>query len=203
MAYAECFVLMFPLRECANRCCVCLKTAFTMRHRFIECLKGYSPEFHVGQGQACELDETFFPESFKGNYSKGSFNLPRKARPRGEQFHKCDFSRERICVIMGIFDTNATFFDVLGRSVVSRNRAEKALRGRIGAGTVVATVKATACINLLHDLKVALHKSYESADRSEGTISRINTLHSLLDSFAARFKGVSTKHLGAYLDWFR
>ena len=31
----------------------------------------------------------------------------------------------------------------------------------------------------------------------------INTVHSLLDSFMARFKGVSTKHLGAYLDWFR
>lgn len=203
MAYAERFVLMFPLRECANRCCVCLKTAFTMRYRFIECLKEYSPEFHVGQGQACELDETFFPESFKGNYSKGSFNLPRKARHRGEQFHKCGLSRDRICVIMGISDTNATFFDVSGRSVVSRNRAEKALRGRIGTGMVVATVKATACIDLQHDLKVALHKSYDSTDRSEGTISRINTLHSLLDSFPARFKGVSTKHLGAYFDWFR
>lgn len=55
MAYAECFVLMLPLRECADRCGVCLKTAYTMRHRLIECLKEYSPEFHVGQGQACEL----------------------------------------------------------------------------------------------------------------------------------------------------
>ena len=27
MAYAECFVLMLPLRECAGRCGVCLKTA--------------------------------------------------------------------------------------------------------------------------------------------------------------------------------
>lgn len=50
MAYAECFVLMLPLRECADRCGVCLKTAYTMRHRLIECLKVYSPEFHVGQG---------------------------------------------------------------------------------------------------------------------------------------------------------
>ena len=52
MAYAECFVLMLPLRECAGRCGVCLKTTYTMRHRLIECLKGYSPEFRVGQGQA-------------------------------------------------------------------------------------------------------------------------------------------------------
>lgn len=38
MAYAECFALMLPLRECARRCRVCLKTAYTMRHRLIECL---------------------------------------------------------------------------------------------------------------------------------------------------------------------
>lgn len=104
---------------------------------------------------------------------------------------------------MCIGDENAIFFDVSGRSVVLRNRAEEALRGRIGAGAVVATVKATACIDLQHDLKVALHKSYDSTDRSEGAISRINTLHSLLDSFTARFKGVSTKRIGACLDWFR
>ena len=72
MAYAECFTLMLPLRECADRRGVCLKTAYTMRHRLIECLREYSPEFHVGRGQACELDETYFPEPFKGNHSKGS-----------------------------------------------------------------------------------------------------------------------------------
>lgn len=38
MAFAECFALMLPLRECARRCRVCLKTAYTMRHRLIECL---------------------------------------------------------------------------------------------------------------------------------------------------------------------
>lgn len=116
MAYAECFVLMLPLRECAGRCGVCLKTAYTMRHRLIECLKGYSPEFRVGQGQACELDETYFPESFKGNHSKGSFTLPRKARHRGKQVHKRGLSREQICVMTGISDTNATFFEVSGEA---------------------------------------------------------------------------------------
>lgn len=107
------------------------------------------------------------------------------------------------CVMTGISDTNATFFEVSGRGVVSRKRAAEALRDRIGAGAVVATDKATAYIDVLCDLKVASHESYDSRDRSEGTINRINTVHSLLDSFMARFKGVSTKHLGAYLDWFR
>lgn len=50
MAYAECFVLMLPMRECAGRCHVCLKTAYTMRHRLIECLSTYSPSFKTGRG---------------------------------------------------------------------------------------------------------------------------------------------------------
>lgn len=51
MAYAECFVLMLPLRECAGRCGVCLKTAYTMRHRLIECLKGFLPSSASGKGR--------------------------------------------------------------------------------------------------------------------------------------------------------
>lgn len=203
MEYAECFVLMLPLRECAERCKVCLKTAYTMRHRLIECLKAYSPEFHVGQGCACELDETYFPESFKGNHSKGSFVMPRKARRRGKEVHKRGLSREQICVMTGVSDAGATFFEVSGRGVVSRERAMEALRGRIGAGAVVATDKAPAYVDVLRDLKVAAHEAYDSKDRSRGTINRVNAVHSLLDSFMARFRGVSTKHLGAYLDWFR
>lgn len=203
MAYAECFVLMLPLRECAARCGVCLKTAWTMRLRLIECLKAYSPDFRVGRGGACELDETYFPESFKGNHSKGPFKMPRRARHRGKEVHKRGLSREQICVMTGISDANATFFEVSGRGIVSRKGAMEALRGRICAGAVVATDKAAAYVDVLRDLKVAVHEAYDSKDRSEGTINRINTVHSLLDSFMARFKGVSTKHLGAYLDWFR
>ena len=165
MAYAECFVLMLPLRECADRCGVCLKTAYTMRHRLIACLKAFSPDFRVGRGGACELDETYFPESFKGNHSKGSFTLPRKARHRGKQVRRRGLSREQICVMTGISDTNATFFEVSGRGAVSRGRAAEALRGRIGAGAAVATDRAAAYVDVLSDLKVASHESHDSKDR--------------------------------------
>ena len=36
-----------------------------------------------------------------------------------------------------------------------------------------------------------------------GAINRINTVHSLLGAFMEPFRDVSTKRLGAYLDWFR
>lgn len=177
MAYAECFVLMLPLRECARRCRVCLKTAYTMRHRLIECLSAYSPSFRVERGCGCELDETYFPESFKGNHAKGSFTMPRPSRHRGKQVHRRGLSRERICVMTGVNDSNETFLEVTGRGALSRERAMDALRGRIAA--------------------------YDPKDRSGGTINRVNAVHSLLGAFMEPFRGVSTKHLDAYLAWFR
>ena len=203
MAYAECFVLMLPLRECARRCRVCLKTAYTMRHRLIECLSAYSPSFRVERGCGCKLDETYFPESFKGNHAKGSFTMPRPSRHRGKQVHRRGLSRERICVMTGVNDSNETFLEVTGRGALSRERAMDALRGRIAAGSVVATGRAAAYVGVLAELEVAAHAANDPMDRSEGTINRINTVHSLLGAFMEPFKGVSTKHLGDYLTWFR
>lgn len=203
MANAECFVLMLPLRECAGRGHVCLKTAYTMRHRLIECLSAYSPSFKTGRGCGCELDETYFPESFKGNHAKGSFTMPRPSRHRGKQVHRRGLSRERICVMTGVNDSNETFLEVTGRGALSRERAMDALRGRIAAGSVVATDRAAAYVDVLAELEVDAHTAYDSKDPSEGTINRVNAVHSLLDTFMEPFKGVSTKHLGAYLAWFR
>lgn len=77
------------------------------------------------------------------------------------------------------------------------------LSGRIASGSVLATDKASAYVDVLVELEVAAHTAYESRDRSGGTINRINTVHSLPSTFMEPFGGVSTKRLGAYLDWFR
>ena len=64
---------------------VCLKTAYTMRHRLIERLSAYSPSLKTGRGCGCELDETYFPESFKGkgNRAKGLFAMPHRQHRDG------------------------------------------------------------------------------------------------------------------------
>ena len=64
------------------------------------------------------------------------------------------------------------------------------LRGRIMSGSVVATDKASAYVDVLAELEVAAHTAYDSKDRLEGTINRINTVHSLLSTFMEPFRGV-------------
>ena len=103
----------------------------------------------------------------------------------------------------GVNDSNETFLEVSGRNILSRKRAIDALSHRIASASVVATDKASAYVDVLAELEVAAHTAHDSKDGSEGTINRINTVHSLLDTFMKPFKGVSTKHLGAYLAWFK
>lgn len=129
--------------------------------------------------------------------------MPRPFRHRGKQVRKRGLSREQICVMTGVNDSNETFFEVSGRGALSSRRAMDVLRDRIEAGSVVATDKSSAYIDVLAELEVAAHTAYDSKDRSEGTINWANSVHSLLGAFMGPFRGVSTKHLDAYLAWFK
>lgn len=79
MRYLECFVDCLPLRECASRCHISLRTSWLMRMRLIESIRRHLPRFHAAAGCAVQLDETYLRESFKGNHRRGKFRLPRPA----------------------------------------------------------------------------------------------------------------------------
>jgi transposase-like protein len=203
MRYLECFVDALPLRTCAERSGVSLKTAFYMRHRILECIARFCPSFQVEAGCGAELDEVFFRENFKGNHTKSDFGLPRHSRKRGGQNHTRGLSKQQICVMTGINDSGGMFYELTGRGLLSKERADTVLKNKIGTGAIISTDKAHAYRKALKELDIAAHMAYGSRDRSEGTINRVNTLHSQIAGFMYRFKGVSTKHLSSYLAWFK
>ena len=209
MAYVTCFVDMLPLRECAARCGVSLKTSFFMRHRLLEALAKHSPAFCVEPGCGCELDETFFPESFKGNHSNSGFTMPRpprrhsgkgypgkkawEKRPRGT-------GPEHICVLVGVNDRGDILYDVPCRGGLSAQKAKEVLDGKVGAGSIVCTDKGSAYPRALRELGVACHCAFAAVDHK---VNRINNVHSRLKTFMSRFHGVATRRLSAYLAWFK
>lgn len=199
MRFIECFVDCLSLRECAERCKVCLKTAFLMHRRIIECIRNYSPAFHADSGVEVQLDETYFRESFKGNHKRSStFAMPRASRHRGTPASKRGLSKEQICVLTGVDDANAVFLTLSGRGALSSERAIAALGPRLSRGVHAITDKATAYTTAMPELGVMLTQM----DAKKHAINRVNTLHSNLEGFMAGFRGVSTKHLQSYLDWF-
>lgn len=144
MRYLECFVDCLPLRECAKRCGVSLRTSWLMRMRLIESIKGHLPEFHAKAGAAVQLDETYLRESFKGNHTKGEFTLPRPACHRGTPASKRGLSREQICVMSGANDAGAAFLELSGRGAISKSRVLASLDGKIDKGAFALSDKSTA-----------------------------------------------------------
>ncbi|MDR2974082.1 MAG: IS1595 family transposase [Propionibacteriaceae bacterium] len=199
MQYVECFVDALPLRVCATRCHVGLRTAWLMRHRLLECIQRYLPDFHAGAGDGVQVDETYFRENFKGNYTHSKNDLPRPARSRGASLKKRGLSKEQMCVMTGIDDQGAVFLDLCGRGAPTKDQALSALAGRVGRGAEVMTDKATA----YRDVLSTLGATHTAVLADSHGINRVNTLHSLLGRFMHRFHGVATKHLTAYLIWFQ
>ena len=118
MRFLECFVDCLSLRKCAQRCGVCLKTAFLMRQRVIECIRRYTPVLRSEAGMSVQLDETYFRESFKGNHTKSAvFVMPRKAHKRTKALRKRGLSKEQICVATGVDDAGRSFLTVCGRGI--------------------------------------------------------------------------------------
>ena len=202
MLYIECFTDRLSLRQCAERCKVSLPTSLFMRRRLLEVVSKVLPAFSVGEGCGCELDETYFAESFKGNHSKSRLQMPRESRHRGKQVHTRGISHEQVCVMTGVNDEGDAFLEVSGKGVLSAKRAVSCLKGKVAEGSIVSTDKASAYPSALRELNVAAHKAFDSKDRKAGTINRVNSLHSSLASFLGPFRGVSTKHLPEYLSWF-
>lgn len=196
MTHVEAFIDRLPLRDCTDKCGIGLRTAWFMRRRIIEYIQRYNPSFNAVAGDRVEIDETHFRDSYKG-YRKGT--MPRPARKSAKKAAKRGLSKQHMCVVTGIDDTGASFLVVSGRGTLSKERAYKALNGRIGKGTLVVTDKAGAYPAVLERLGATL----ERTDATVRSINRINSTHARLKDFMHGFKGVSTKHLQSYLAWFQ
>lgn len=201
MRFIECFVDRLPLRECSRRCGVSLKTAWFMRHRIMEALWKHIPSFEVREGCGAQLDETFFRENFKGNHTRGSFELPRPARKRGNQNHKRGISNEQICVLTGINDAGDMFYEIAGRGRLNSGVALSLLEDKIGEGAIVSTDRLNSYAPVMRELGVACHNAYDA--KKHGKLNRINNVHSRIEGFMSPFRGVATRRLGGYLAWFK
>lgn len=201
LKYVECMVDKLTLQASADKVRVGLKTSFFMRHRILECMKKYIGDFRVGKGNSADLDECFLRESFKGNHKKNpDFVMPRKARKHGCDHVKRGISNDQICILSGINDTNDVLMEIATRGEISINDITRILKYKIDVGSIINTDRKSSYIKSLLEMG-ANHNRFKS-DRSEGTIAKVNSLHSRFKLFVHKFRGVSTRRLDNYLTWF-
>ncbi|WP_139650786.1 IS1595 family transposase [Raoultibacter phocaeensis] len=202
MSFAACMVDALSLRESAKRCNTCLSTAWFMRHRLCEVMAKRLMPFRVGKGSACQIDETIVNENLSGNWTRsGSVSLPRKPHKRGNAIHVSGSSRERISILTGISDRGDCFCEVCCRGKSSIEDIEALLKGKVEKGAIVSSDWDAAYPKALASIGAG-HRRYCTSSGKGYKINMVNALHSRLRDFLFPFKGVSTRRLKHYLDWF-
>ncbi len=198
--------LMFEgksLSQIAGMMNINIKTAFYWRHKI---LNAFSVIHNEKLSGIVEADETFFRHSKKGcrTLNRSARKRGEKAKKKGSKHKKRGLSNDLVCVACAI-DRNKNIFN---KSICFGRVQEKALRRnmshRIKKGSVLVTDGASAYrkFSKSNELELKqlvgkrmLNKKYH--------IQTINSYHSGLKNWMRIFKGVSTKHLDNYLNFFK
>ena len=200
--YVSSMLAGMSLRDSAGVCGISHKTAFYWRHKVMASLS----EVLAGKltlQDIVEADETFFPVSYKGNHKKSkSFVMPRKPRHRGNEVHKRGISTEQVCVSCMVDNHNNQQAEIAGLGRITTNQLFNL--NKIKSGAILITDKASAYKKYAEKFGFDLIqlKSGKEYKRGMYSLGHINAFHSGLKRFLRPFNGVSTKHLGNYLNWY-
>lgn len=116
-------------------------------------------------------------------------------------------SKHTACVISDVDEYDNMIFRVAGTSNVSSDIIKDTIAKYISKGSKIITNCKSSYEKVAKEnnwrLKQAKSKGHVDAEGNTlVTIVTINPLHSELEHFLSGFRGVSTKHLSEYLDWF-
>jgi len=186
------------LFKCAKLTGISKQTAFDWRHKILSRLRHEAPDKFSG---ICEIDDVCF------NYSeKGSSNLDRKPRKRGNDGIKQGGSNDKVAVLLSYDRTNNKDFQVIKRGRIRKVDLQKAIGEKIEEKTVLCSdshrsFTGFAKENKLTLKKIIVRKGQHIVDKVYH-IQHVNQMAHALRRWMYKFNGVATKYLQNYMNWF-
>lgn len=214
------------LKECAVACGICYQTAFTWRHKVLNVFS-VNQESTKMTGRV-EVDDMFFPVSFKGNHIKGYFGkrdrplgsptvIPRKKALRRGSDNRSNVNA-RACVLCMVQNQNRGFFAAVPGLGAANSAMLNATIGKhvdkerayiysdnhknnitfLEANKYTYRTFASNTSDNPHD-----HKPEIDGDEH---IQNVNAMHTGIRRFMKKYMGVSTKYLSNYVSlyvWLR
>lgn len=210
--FLECFINNLSLPRTAEICKISLSCAFNWRHKILAILNADQENTQVSG--LIEMDEIYFRNSQKGNFSQG---IGRKARTHGycPNFEDpAGLSKKKVCVSTAIDRDKNIVSDFVGfgkpnsKSLINvyKNRVLNIEQSKFitdGETSYKLFAKGIGA-----DLKV-LKKDKNQNKRlpvikGKYHIQNVNSFHSQIkDVLDNKFKGVSTKYLLKYINWVK
>ena len=189
----------FSLRKIAEENNISLLTSFRLRHKVLCALQQFIDNIKLsGEIQS---DEKYFSINLKG--TKPS-NMPRFSKKRTSTKSSCrGISHHKVCVASSIDENDNLMLKIVGLGRCTTKMLENSLGQKINKAKSVITDSASAYQQFCKDNKLILH-AIPSGFHSDGiyNIAEINGVHSQLETWLTKFRGVSTRHFQEYLNWF-
>jgi transposase-like protein len=193
-AYLQCMEDGLSIRKAAKRVGISIQTSFDWRHKVLERLG----QLHADKLQGiAEADEMFLIHS-----EKGSKNLDRPARKRAGK----RIAQDMVNVLVGLDRKGHLIVKKTGRGGLKRAPLDKTLAGKFAPNTILCTDGSPALGGLAKREKLTHKKIIASESRTLKNkayhIQTVNAAHAQIRTDMAKYKGVATKYLQNYLNWF-
>lgn len=199
--YIACFIRGYSIPRSAREVGIAVSTAYAWRHRILQAIRAH--EQNAPLTGIVEADETYLPDSYKGNHTRSTFSLPRDARKRGQENSVRGISNEQVSIVCMTDRSRHCYLDVACRGRINQRNLETVFSGRLARDAVLCTDKHPSYRAYARNHNVTLRQTLGGRSVKDiYHIQHINSLHSQLKRFLKRFSGVSTKHLDGYLHWF-
>ena len=187
----------FSIRRIAEENNISIYTSFRLRHKVLLALKKYVKSIELkGNTQS---DEKYFTINLKGTKPN---NMPRYSKKRtSTKSQYRGISHHKVCTVSSIDDENNLILKIVGLGRCTTEMLENALGSKVQKVNNLNADSASAYQKFCKDHKIKLN-AVPSGKHSNGNIniSKINGIHSQLETWLSKFRGVSIRHLQEYLD---
>lgn len=198
--FLQCFKDKISLRKTAKRMNVDKNTVHLLRLKLIDSLEKIRQNLKLS-GEI-ESDEIYKSINLKGTKPDKMPRFSKHRTSKGTSIR--GINSHKICIESAIDENDNMFLEIVGTGPITSEMVKNSL------GVKLAEVKKliTDCKSSYESLAKENHlnlkqvKSGCYTDDEGNNLANINSAHSGLTTFLSVFRGVSTKHLQGYLDWY-
>lgn len=198
--FLECFKDKITIRKTAKRMGVNKNTVHLLRLKMLDSLKKTREEIKLS-GEV-EVDEIYRAINLKGTKPK---DMPRFSKTRTSKGTTTrGISSHKVCIETAVDENDNMFLEIVGTGPITSTMVKETLSTKIiDVSKLITDCKSSyESFAKERNLNLKQVKSSCYTDNEGNSLANINSIQSGLSTFLSPFRGVSTKHLQGYLDWY-
>jgi transposase-like protein len=200
--YMKCMSEGLSIRKSATIVKINRNTAFHWRHKILNALKSRLNDNLSG---IVEISDIRMKESFKGNHSKSKGPLRNRKFERINSNIFINDGRRIINILCCKDRDNNIFAQAACSGRIGFRHVNTLLDKKIREGSIIYTNNSSAYVSFAKTQKLKLYKISSNNQFIDEVlhINNVKAFGKLFKVFLRGFKGVATKYINFYLNWFK